>query len=537
MATTISPFKNETYLDFTDETINTAQRAAIQEVRSRLGREYDMLIGGKRVKGKRGTFSRENPSNIRETVGVFQMASKKQTVKALDAAWEAFQSWQYVPAQKRADYMFRAADVVRRRRLEFNAWAVTEVGQNFAETDAQIAEAIDFLEYYGREALRYDEGMSVIDSTGEKNRTIYIPLGAGVSISPWNFPFAITIGMAAAPIAAGNTVVAKPSPDSPMMAQLVSEVFEEVGLPDGVFNLVTGDNIEVGETLVKSHKTRFINFTGSLGVGLRITRLAGQPSPKQHFIKRVATELGGKNAIVVDSEADLDAAAQAIVTSAFGYQGQKCSAGSRAIICEDVYSEVAEKVVELTGKLEIGDAMENFPVGPVVNRKALDKVLGYIDIGKKEGKLVAGGKKAKTENKGYYIQPTVFKDVSPDAKIAQEEIFGPVVALIKASDLDDALKIANGTRFGLTGAFFSKNPAKINRALREFHVGNLYINRKSTGALVGAQPFGGFNLSGTDSKAGGRDYLLYFLQAKSLTERRLKGKSLVIDKFSYSSEN
>jgi len=533
MAKKISPFRNETYLDFNDETNNAAQKAALEDVRSKLGNEYDMLIGGKRVKGKKGTFKRENPSNVKETVGVFQMASRKQAIKALDAAWDAFETWKYVSPEVRADYLFRAADVVRRRRLEFNAWAITEVGQNFAETDAQIAEAIDFLEYYGREALRYDKGMEVIDSKGEKNRTIYIPIGAGVSISPWNFPFAITIGMAAAPIAAGNTVVAKPSPDSPMMAQLVSEVFEEVGLPDGVFNLVTGDNIEVGESLVKSHKTRFINFTGSLGVGLRITKLAGKSNEKQHFLKRTATELGGKNAVVVDSEADLEAAAQAIVTSAFGFQGQKCSAGSRAIICEDVYDQIKEKVIALTEKLEVGNAMENFPVGPVVNKKAVEKILKYISIGKKEGKLVVGGKKAKTAFKGYYIQPTVFADVPSDARIAQEEIFGPVVALIKAKDFDDALTIANSTRFGLTGAFFSKNPAKIDRALREFHVGNLYINRKSTGALVGAQPFGGFNLSGTDSKAGGRDYLLYFLQAKSMTERKQNGIDYVIGEFTY----
>ena len=533
MAKKMSPFKNETYLDFNDETNNAAQRAALEEVRSKLGAEYNMLIGGKRVKGKKGTFKRENPSNTKETVGVFQMGSRKQAIKALDAAWEAFETWKLVSPEVRADYLFRAADVVRRRRLEFNAWAITEVGQNFAETDAQIAEAIDFLEYYGREALRYAEGMEVIDSQGEKNRTIYIPIGAGVSISPWNFPFAITIGMAAAPIAAGNTVVAKPSPDSPMMAQLVSEVFEEVGLPDGVFNLITGDNIEVGESLVKSHKTRFINFTGSLAVGLRITKLAGQPDDRQQFLKRTATELGGKNAVVVDSEADVDAAAQAIVTSAFGFQGQKCSAGSRAIICEDVYDEVTEKVVALTQKLAVGNAMDNYAVGPVVNKRAVEKILNYIAIGKKESKLVAGGKKAKTEFKGYYIEPTVFKDVAPDARIAQEEIFGPVVALIKAKDFDDALNIANSTRFGLTGAFFSKNRDKIDRALREFHVGNLYINRKCTGALVGAQPFGGFNLSGTDSKAGGHDYLLYFLQAKSMTERKQNGEDFVIENFNY----
>jgi 1-pyrroline-5-carboxylate dehydrogenase len=370
--------------------------------------------------------------------------------------------------------------------------------------------------------------MDVIDSFGDVDRTVYVPLGAGVSISPWNFPFAITFGMAAGPIVAGNTVVAKPSPDSPMMAYLIAEILEEVGLPKGVFNFVTGDNLEVGESLVMSPRTRFINFTGSLGVGLHITELAAKPDPERHFIKRVVTELGGKNAVVVDDDADLDAAALGIVQSAFGFQGQKCSAGSRAVVVDSVYDTVLEKVVELTKGLSIGESKDNPRITCVINQKAVDKIMSYIDIGKKEARLVLGGERASSKTDGYYIQPTIFADVAPDARIAQEEIFGPVVAFIRAKDTDHALAIANGTRYGLTGAYFSSNPDKIRKAITDFQVGNLYINRKCTGALVGAQPFGGFNLSGTDSKAGGADYLLYFVQAKAIAEKpNSKGKTIL----------
>lgn len=511
----------ETYLDFSDPTFEVAQKAVLNEVRSKFGKTWPLYIGGERVNGDLGTFTSINPSNTAEVIGHFQLASSAQALRALDTAWEAFKTWRYTPATERAEILFKAADICRRRRLEINAWMISEAGKNFAEADADTAEGIDFLEYYAHEALRYDKGMDVLDSWGDENRTIYIPLGAGVSISPWNFPFAITLGMAAAPIVAGNTVVAKPSPDTPMMGWIIAEIFEEAGLPAGVFNYITGDNLEVGETLVTSPDTRFINFTGSLAVGLHIHEVASKSSDKTRFMKRVFAELGGKNAIVVDEDADLDAASTAVVQAAFGFQGQKCSAASRVVVCEAVYDEMLRLTLEKAKKLEVGDAKDNFPSGPVVNQKAVDKIMSYIEIGKKEGRLVLGGELAKTPNPGNYILPTIFADVSPDARIAQEEIFGPVTAFIKAKDLDHAIEIANGTKFGLTGGFFSNNPAHLERAMREFHVGNLYINRKNTGALVGAQPFGGFNLSGTDSKAGGRDYLLCFLQAKSITERPL----------------
>ncbi|MCP9290745.1 L-glutamate gamma-semialdehyde dehydrogenase [Gracilimonas sediminicola] len=534
---TLKKYKNETYLDFSDPTNDKAQKKALEEVRSDFGQEYDLYINGEFVKGDAGTFESKNPSNLSETIGTFQMASKDQAFDALDKAWDAFESWQYVSAEKRAEYLFKAADVVRRRRLEINAWMISEAGKSYLEADADTCEAIDFIEYYAHEALRIDDGMDVLSETwGDYNKTIYMPIGAGVSISPWNFPFAIFVGMAVAPIAVGNTVVAKPAPDTPRMGSILTEIFEEVGLPKGVFNFVTGGDIEVGENLAKHPNTRFISFTGSKAVGLHLNKIAAEVADGQKFLKRMVCELGGKNATVVDADADIEKASTEIVKGAFGFQGQKCSASSRVIAHQDIYDELLEKVAEKTKALSIGDAKENHIAGPVINQKAVDKIMSYIEIGKKEGRLVAGGKRAETENEGYYIEPTVFADISEDDRIAQEEIFGPVTAFIKAKDTDDALRIANGVDYGLTGAYFSQDPKKIDRALREYRVGNLYINRKCTGALVGAQPFGGFKLSGTDAKAGGRDYLKYFLEPKSTTLRPADGVDYELEDFEFANK-
>lgn len=526
-------FFNQGYLDFSQETTFNAQKGAIEDVRSRFNKEYDLYINGKWIKGDKGTFQSINPGNVKEVIGTFQSASKKQAEETLEYAWKSFESWQYVPAAERAGYLFRAAEIAERRRMEINAWMISEAGKNYLEADADTAEGIDFLNFYAHEALRYDKGMEVFDTMGEKNRTIYKPIGAGLSIAPWNFPFAIFTGTAVAPIAAGCTVIAKPAPDTPMVAHLLAEILDEAGLPSGVFNYITGEDIEVGENLVKNPKTRFISFTGSKAVGLHINEVAAKTSDDAPFIKRVLAEMGGKNAVVVDSDADLEAAADSIIKSAFGFQGQKCSAGSRAIVCSDVYDEVLDLVIEKTQNLKIGNPKDNHYTGPVINKKAYDKIMNYIEIGKKEGTLVAGGQKADTPDEGFYIQPTIFKDVDPNARIAQEEIFGPVVAFIKAADLNSALAIANNTRYGLTGAFFSKNPDHVDRALRDYNVGNLYINRKCTGALVGGQPFGGFKMSGTDAKAGGRDYLAYFLEPKSMTEHPMEGQKTVLDDFQY----
>ncbi len=522
-----------TYKDFTNPEVVANQKAALHKIRAQFGKEYDLYLNGEWVKGENGTFTSINPSNIKEVIGTFQMASAHQAKQALADSWEAFKTWRYVPAEERAEYLYRMVEVIQERRDEINAWMISESGKNYLESDADLAEGIDFLNYYANEAIRLDKGMEVIDTWGDINRTIYIPLGAGVSISPWNFPFAICLGMAFAPIVAGNTVVAKPAPDTPMMGYLIAKLAEDVGLPKGVFNFITGDNMDVGETLTTDASTRFITFTGSKGVGLHISEIAGKVQPKQKFLKRLVCELGGKNAIIVDKDADLEAAATGIVQGAFGFQGQKCSACSRAIVLEDVYEEMLAKVVAKTKALRIGDAKDNFAVTPVVNQKAVDKIMYYINLGKQEATLIQGGKLAKTENEGFYIEPTIFRDVEPNARIAQEEIFGPVVAFIKAKDIDHALAIANDTDFGLTGGFFSNNPATLEKAYREHHVGNLYINRKNTGALVGGQPFGGFNMSGTDGKAGGKDYLLYFLQAKSMTERPMNGVTAVLPTFKF----
>jgi len=525
---------NQGHLDFSVDANDKALKTALEEVRDNFGKEYDLYINGKWVKGNKGTFESKNPSNLDEVIGVFQKASKDQAVEALQSAWKAFETWQYVSAEERAEYLFKAAEIAQRRRMEINAWMISEAGKNYVEADADTAEGIDFLNYYAHQALRLDKGMEVVEDTwGDKNRTIYKPIGAGVSISPWNFPFAICTGIAVAPIAAGCTVVSKPAPDTPKMGHILAEILEEAGLPAGVFNYLTGEDLEVGETLVQHPDTRFISFTGSKKVGLHIYETAGKTKENQKFLKRVLAEMGGKNAVLVDSDSDLEAAAEGIVKSAYGFQGQKCSAGSRAIILADVYDDVVEKVVERIKNLKIDNAKKNPNLGPVINQKAVDKIMGYIEVGKSEGELIAGGKRAELDNEGYYIEPTVFKDVDPHARIAQEEIFGPVLALIKAKDLDDAIHIANDTEYGLTGGFFSYNTDHIDRILREINVGNLYINRGCTGSLVGAQPFGGFKMSGTDAKAGGRDYLLYFMEAKSLTERPVDGQDLVINKFSY----
>ena len=437
---------------------------------------------------------------------------------AMEAASEAFKSWSRIPAEERADFLFKASDVMRERRMELAAWMVYEVGKSWAEADADVAETIDFLEFYGQEALRYAGRKEVVSFSGESPYLEYIPLGVGVIIPPWNFPFAITSGMATAAIVSGNTIVLKPSSDAPATAYQLVSIMEEVGLPPGVLNFLTGPGAIAGEKLVRHPKTRFICFTGSMEVGLGINKAAAEMADGQVWIKRVVAEMGGKDAIIVDSEANLEEAATGVVSSAFGYNGQKCSACSRLIVVADVHEELMKKVIEKTSALKLGDPtdIENF-MGPVINESSIRKIEEYVEIGKKEGNLLLGGERG--EGNGYYYKPTIFDGIDRQARLAQEEIFGPVLAVIKADDFDDALDIANDTVYGLTGAVYTDNKDNWEKAAREFHVGSLYHNRKCTGALVGVHPFGGFNMSGTDSKAGGADYLLLFQQAKSISEK------------------
>jgi 1-pyrroline-5-carboxylate dehydrogenase len=504
--------------DFGRPEERTAFEAALAGVRGQLGREYPLVIGGQRIKADQ-TFESRNPARPGEVIGRFGAGTREQATQAVEAAQRAFATWSRVPAAERAAYLLEAAKRMRERRHSFSAWMVYEVGKSWAEADADTAEAVDFMEFYAREMLRYDAPQPVTQLPGERDAMVYIPLGVGAIIPPWNFPLAICVGMTTAAIVTGNTVVVKPSSDSPAIAWQFHALMEEVGLPAGVFNLVTGGGGTVGDTLVRHPKTRFVAFTGSREVGVGINTLSAAPAPGQIWLKRVVAEMGGKDAIIVDEEADLDSAAQGVAASAFGFQGQKCSACSRAIVSEKVYAPFLAKLEAEVAKITVGDPEKpEVRMGPVVNAAARDKILSYIERGKREGRLVAGGGAVAGE-KGYFIQPTVIADVKPDAVIAREEIFGPVLAVLPVRSYDEALAVANGTDYGLTGAVYTRNPAKIERAKREFFVGNLYINRKCTGAIVGAHPFGGFNMSGTDSKAGGRDYLLLFLQAKSIAEK------------------
>lgn len=517
MVTKISKFKNEAYTDFSKAGNRKKMEDAIAFVKSQLGNEYPLVIGGEKIKTKE-TFSSFNPSNKNQVIGIFQKADEKLANQAMDEALKVFETWKFVKPEKRAEYLFKAAKVMKRRRFELNAWMVLEVGKTWLEADGDTAEAIDFLEFYGREMLRYASKQPVTPYPGEKNELVYIPLGVGVVIPPWNFPLAILVGMTSAAFVSGNTVVLKPSSDSPTIGYKFMEILEEIGLPAGVVNFLSGPGSIAGNTLVAHPKTRFISFTGSKEVGLHIIELAAKNQPGQIWIKRVVAEMGGKDTIVVDSGVNLDDAVAGVAAAAYGFQGQKCSACSRAIIVEDIYDEFLRKLVLKVKGLKVGlseDYSSN--MGPVVNEKSYKSILNYIEIGKKEGKLLTGGEAA--PGNGYFIQPTVIADIEPNARISQEEIFGPVLAVIKAKDYDDALKIANNTEYGLTGAVYTNNRKKLDQAKQIFHVGNLYLNRKCTGALVGVHPFGGFNMSGTDSKAGGRDYLLLFMQAKSIAEK------------------
>lgn len=512
----VAPFQNEPFTDFSKSENQKNMKDALARVAKEFGREYSIIIGGRSV-----TLSDKiksiNPSKKSEIVGIVQRGTVQLAHSTIDAAWQAFDSWKWVEAAKRADYLFKIAAAMREQKFYLAAWMVYEIGKNWAEADGDVAEAIDFCEFYGREAIRLGKPHPCLPRPGETNELVYIPIGVGAVIPPWNFPLAIMVGMTTAAIAAGNTVVLKPSSETPIIAAKFMEIVQEVGLPAGVINFVTGPGSDVGQTLIEHPRIRFTSFTGSRDVGLRIVLEAGKTHTGQKWIKRVIAEMGGKDAIIVDGEADIDAAVEATAVSAFGFQGQKCSACSRVIVDERVYDEFVEKLKNRVAKITVGPAKdpENF-MGPVAGGGAYSKIMDYIVAGRREGRLVCGGEGS--DKDGFFIKPTVIADVSPTARIAQEEIFGPVLAVIRAKNFDDAIGIFNNTDYGLTGGIFTKNNGKIERAKRECFCGNFYVNRKITGALVGVQPFGGYNMSGTCSKAGGSDYLLHFLQGKSISE-------------------
>ncbi|GER66417.1 1-pyrroline-5-carboxylate dehydrogenase 2 [Weizmannia acidilactici] len=509
-------FKHEPLTDFNQPENAAAFEAALGKVRAELGREYPLVINGERIYTDEQLIS-VNPANKEQVVGKVSKAAKKHIEMAFEGANEAFQTWRKMSPEARANVLFKAAAIARRRKHELSAWLVFDAGKPWSQADGDTAEGIDFLEYYGREMLKLAKGQKMEQRENEHNTYFYQPIGPGVTIPPWNFAFAIVCGTTVAPIVAGNPVLLKPSENTPVIAYKLVEILEEAGLPKGVLQFVPGDPAEIGDYLVDHKETRWINFTGSKATGLRIYERAAKVQKGQQFLKQVVAEMGGKDTIIVDKEADLDLAADAIVHSAFGFSGQKCSACSRVAVHEDVYDEVLEKTIALAQELTIGDPSEkNVYMGAVINQKQYDKITSYIEIGKKEGKLVLGGEA--DDSKGFFIHPTIFKDVDPKARIMQEEIFGPVVAFTKGKDFDELLDIANNTEYGLTGAVISKNREHLERARYEFHVGNLYFNRGCTAAVVGYQPFGGFKMSGTDSKSGGPDYLKLFMEAKSVSE-------------------
>jgi 1-pyrroline-5-carboxylate dehydrogenase len=514
----LPPFSNERFTDFTNPENARKMKEALAKVRAELGREYDMVIGDQLIKTDHKIKS-VNPAMPSQVIGVVQEAGREHVDAAVQAAAKAFEKWRFAPAEDRVALLTNVASILRKRKFEFCAWLVYEVGKNWAEADADIAETIDFAEYYARQAVRLSRPETDVQLPGERDTLMYIPLGVGAVIPPWNFPAAIMAGMTMAAVVCGNTVVLKPSHDSSIIAAKFFEIFQEAGLPDGVVNFCPGSGPGFGSALVEHSQVRFIAFTGSKEVGLDINQRAAVPRPGQKWIKRTILEMGGKDSIIVAEDANLDAAVEGVAQSAYGFSGQKCSACSRVIVDEHIYDVFVERLKQRVEQITVGDPAENKAMGPVVSEKQYQKVLSYVEIGKKEGRLIAGGGPATEAGSGYFIKPTVFADIAPNARIAQEEIFGPVLAVIKSRSFDESLEIANNTEFGLTGAVYSTSRQKLERARSEFHAGNLYFNRKCTGAMVGAHPFGGFNMSGTDSKAGGPDYLLLFTQAKSVAEK------------------
>ena len=512
------PFVNEPLTDFTKEPIARQMRAAIEKVRGQLGREYDLIIGGKRVRTS-DKIKSINPAKPSQLVGLHQKAGKEHVEPAMQAALAAFASWSRTSFEERASLLFQVGDVLRERKFEFCAWLVFEVSKNWAEADADIAETIDFCEYYAREALRLSRTELPVQMPGERDTLMYIPLGVGAVIPPWNFPCAIMAGMTLASIVSGNTVILKPSSDSPTIAAKFVELLEECGLPEGVVNFCPGAGASFGNAVVAHPKTRYIAFTGSREVGLDINKSAATQAPGQIWIKRTILEMGGKDAIIVDADADVDSAVEGVAQAAFGFQGQKCSACSRAIVDERIYDIFLEKLKARVEKITVGDPAVNANMGAVINEGSMKSILEYIEVGKKDGRVITGGGPAKNAGEGYFLQPTVIADIPAGSRLEQEEVFGPLLAVIKSKNYDHALEIANDTEFGLTGAIYTESKDKIARAIQEFHVGNLYINRKCTGATVAAHPFGGFNMSGTDSKSGGPDYLYLFTQGKAVGEK------------------
>ncbi|MFB5660389.1 L-glutamate gamma-semialdehyde dehydrogenase [Alteribacillus sp. HJP-4] len=510
-------YRHEPFTDFTKEENRQVFQEALNKVENTLGKNYPLIVGGERI------FTDEkmnsvNPANKEEIIGAVSKSNTTIIDQAFDAAEKAYQKWRVTSPEARAEVLFRAAAGMRRDKHEYSALLVKEVGKPWKEADADIAEAIDFMEYYARQMIELKNGKGILSREGEYNQYVYQPMGVAVTIPPWNFACAIMVGTTVAPMVTGNTVLLKPAEPAVIIAAKFVELLEQSGMPEGVVNFVPGEPTEIGDYLIDHPKTSLISFTGSRATGTRIYKRAAEIQEGQQHLKRVIIEMGGKDTVVVDEDADLETAVEAVVASAFGFSGQKCSAGSRVVVHQNIYDKLLERVVDRVNEINVGDTTSyDYYMGPVINRKAFDKITGYIAIGKQEGRLAAGG--GSDDSKGYFIDPTIFADVSPDARIMQEEIFGPVVAFTKASSYEEAIDIANNTEYGLTGAVISTNVEHLEYAKTHFHVGNLYFNRNCTGAIVGYHPFGGFKMSGTDSKAGGPDYLLQYMHPKTISQQ------------------
>jgi RHH-type proline utilization regulon transcriptional repressor/proline dehydrogenase/delta 1-pyrroline-5-carboxylate dehydrogenase len=514
-------FRNEPVLDFALEEHRNSIPTALAEVKKQFGKAYPLVIEGKAITSPKAIEVR-NPSHLRELIGTVSAATPEQTTQAIEAAARVYPKWRDTDPNERADLLVRLAQRMRERRHELIAWEIVECAKPWREADADVAEAIDFCEYYAREMRRL-AAPSKVELPGEDNANFYDPLGVAVVIAPWNFPLAIVTGMTAAALVTGNTVIIKPAEQSSIIAAKLMEMLQDAGVPPGVANYLPGVGEEIGPVLVEHPAVAIVAFTGSRGVGTILHREMAKLAPGQTQFKRLIAELGGKNAIIIDEDADLDEAVLGVVASAFGYSGQKCSACSRAIVLAPIYDLFLHRLIEATRALKIAPAEDpGCRVGPVIEAAARERMLKYIESGKQESRLAYAGDLGFLVNEGHYLAPHIFAEVPPTAAIAQEEIFGPVLAVMKADSLDEALRIANGVDYALTGGFFSRSPENIRRVRREFRVGNLYINRKITGAMVSRQPFGGFKMSGLGTKAGGPEYLQHFMVPRCVTENTMR---------------
>ncbi|MGA2400141.1 MAG: proline dehydrogenase family protein [Syntrophobacteraceae bacterium] len=516
----VGPYRIEPVFDWSRAEHRARFADALKRVRESFPIQVPLQVGGKKIHTA-SRFESLNPDRADETVGIVSSAGTKEAVSAITAAKSAFPGWRDKPAEKRAGYLFKAAASARLKRYELAALQVLEVGKSWSEADADVCDAIDYLEYYGREMLRYSRPKAMGHVHGEMSHLLYEPRGVAVVIAPWNFPLAISTGMSSAAVVTGNTVVYKPASQSPVTGYMLARIFEEAGLPEGVFNFVPGPGATLGDSLTGHPDVALVAFTGSKDVGLHIIAKASEIHKESSSVKNVIAEMGGKNAIILDSDADLDEAVIYVLQSAFGYQGQKCSACSRLIVVDVIYERFMERLVAAAQSVNVGptEFPHNF-MGAVIEPAARDKVLSYIEIGKKAGYPLF--ERTIQLDNGYFVPLCIFTDVDPDGRLAQEEIFGPVLAVIRARDFDEALRVANGTQYALTGGVFSRSPTNIRKVRESFRTGNLYINRGCTGAVVGRHPFGGFKMSGLGSKAGGPDYLLHFMIARNIVENTVR---------------